>query len=113
MRLHYRHNSSEIRYTVSLQLDACNLKVLPEKKIIIYVDDIRKVRKDSNSGIAAIVFSLAIARNLDPTAINFNYKLLHKRLPECFENLSFKSISFNDSPVMGMYVLSYDDFGFQ
>ena len=98
MRLHYRHNSKEIRYNVSLELDACNLRALPEKKLTIFVEDTLQVKKDSDSGIAAIVFALAIARNLDPTAINFNYKLLRKRLLECFENLSFKSITFNDSP---------------
>ena len=64
----------------------------------IFVEDTLQVKKDSDSGIAAIVFALAIARHLDPTTINFKYKQIRKRLIECFESLSFKSLTFNDSP---------------
>ena len=98
MRLHYRHNSKEIRYNVSIELDACNLRALPEKTMTIFVEDTLQVKKDSDSGIAAIVFALAIARNLNPTTINFKYKQLRKRLIECFENLTFKSITYDASP---------------
>ena len=98
MRLHYRYNSKEIRYNVSIDLDACNLRALPENKMTLYVEDTLHVKKDSDSGIAAIMFAIAIARNLDPQTVNFKYKHLRKRLLECFENLSFTSITFEDSP---------------
>ena len=87
-RLHYMYNSKEIRYNVSIEVDACNLRALPENKMTLYVQDSLQVKKDSDSGIAAIMFAIAIARNLDPQTINFNYKHLHKRLLECFDNLT-------------------------
>ena len=98
MRWHYRHNSKEIKYNVSIELDACNLRALPEKTMTIFVEDTLQVKKDSDSGIAAIVSALAIAKNLNPTTVNFKYKQLRKRLMECFDNLTFKSITFDASP---------------
>ena len=44
------------------------------------------------------MFALAIARHLDPQKVNFNYNLLHRKLLHCFEELSFNSITVDDSP---------------
>ena len=79
-------------------MDACNLRAFSENKMTLYVEDTLQSKKDSDSGIAAIMFALATARNLDPQIINFDYKHIRKRLIECFENLSFTSITFEDSP---------------
>ena len=64
----------------------------------IFVEDTLQGKKDSDSGIAAIVFVLALARHVYSATINFKYKLLYKRLTECFENLTFKSITFHAIP---------------
>ena len=98
MRLHYRHNTKEIWYNVAIELDACNLRALSVNKMTLFVEDTLQVKKDSDSGIATIMFALAIARNLDPQTINFNYKQLRKRVIECLENSSFSSLTCKDSP---------------
>ena len=97
-RLKYKRESKDIRYKVSIKLDACSLRACPENKLTIFVEDTQQVKKESDSGIAAIMFALAIARHLDPQKINFNYKLLCRKLLHCFEELSFNSTTFNDSP---------------
>ena len=98
MRLNYRWESKEIRYDVAIELDACNLRCLPHPNMMLYVEDTMQVKKDADSGIAAIMFALAIARGRDPQTINFNYKLMRKKLIECLSNSNFNSITFDDSP---------------
>ena len=61
MRLNYRWGSKDIRYNVSIELDACNLRCLPRDSLMLYVEDTVQVKKDADSGIAAM-FALAIAR---------------------------------------------------
>ena len=98
MRLNYRWESKEIRYNVAMELDACNLRCLPHHNMMLYIEDTVQVKKDADSGIAAIMFALAIARGRDPQTINFNYTLMRKKLIECLSNSNFNSITFDDSP---------------
>ena len=97
-RLNYKRDSKEIRYNVSIDLDACSLRARPENELTSFVEDTLQVKKDPDSGIAAIMFALAIARHLDPQKINFNYKLVCRKLLYCFEELSFNSKTFDDRP---------------
>ena len=79
MRLNYRLESKEIRYDVSIELDACNMRCLPLDSMMLYVEDTVQAKKDADSGIAAIMFALALARGRDPQKINFQYKLMRKK----------------------------------
>ena len=98
MRLNHKWKSKEVRHNVFIELDACNLGNLPHNTMTLYVEDTVQVRKDIVSGIAAIMYALAIARDRDPQTINFNYKHLRQKLSNCLTNLSFSSITFADSP---------------
>ena len=67
----------------------------------LYVEDTIQVKKDADSGIAAIVHELAIARGGDTQTINFYYKLLRRNLANCLTKSSFNAITFKNSPRIG------------
>ena len=98
MRLNYKSSIKEIRYHVSIELDASNLRGLPDDHMTLYVEDTTQVTKNSDSGIAAIMFALAIARGRDPQTIHFNYRQIRRKLIQCFNEASFNCIRFDDSP---------------
>ena len=80
MRLNYKWKSKEIRYKVSIELDACNLKHLSQSTMTLYMEDTVQVKKDADSGIADIVYAITIARDRDPQTIKYNYKHLCQKL---------------------------------
>ena len=86
-----------MRYPISIYLDACNLRGLPNDDMTLNVEDTAQVEKDYDSGFAAIIFALTIARGRVPQTIHFTFKLMSRRSIHCFEDANFKCISFDNS----------------
>ena len=80
MRLKYRCGNRGIGYHISVELDSCNLRRVPDNSITLYEEDTAQVEKSSDIGTATIMFAFAVARGRDPQPINLNFRLMSRRV---------------------------------
>ena len=97
-RTNFDTERSRVRYTVIIEDLACRLQNLPLDKMSIIVADVDTVKRDCNTGVAAIFHAACLSRKADPRKVHFNYSFLPKLLIKCLENGTFKIISFDGTP---------------
>eukprot|EP00794_Sanderia_malayensis_P010302 gene10302-11365_t len=99
VRLHYKHKTREVRYNVALEKYAATLCSDNADNLTIQVADLEQVKKDNDSGIAAIIHAIKLAKGLDPQSIKFNYKSLRQTLINDLSVNTFENIEkYHESP---------------
>ena len=92
IRLHYRRPTREVRYGISIEGYAASLRNTHADKLTIDVADVEQIKKDKDSGTAAVFHTLMLLKGVDPQKISFNYKSLGRLLVDALENGSFEDI---------------------
>ena len=92
IRLHYRRPTREVRYGISIEGYAASLRNTHADKLTIDVADVEQIKKDKDSGTAAVFHTLMLLKGVDPEKISFNYKSLGRLLVDALENGSFEDI---------------------
>eukprot|EP00795_Rhopilema_esculentum_P004137 gene4136-20321_t len=97
-RTNFDTERRQVRYPVIIEDLACRLRNLPLDKMGIIVADVDTVKRDCNTGVAAIFHAVCLSRKADPKKVHFNYSFLRKLLIKCLENGTFKINSFDGTP---------------